>query len=154
MHGVSDFDDLDHPLIRVTMLLADSAQVADGKLYLLGGGMRSIGPNPQPLGIAVLFEVPWDRADVVHDLLLELLDEDGVPVLIGDRPVIVSGQFTPARQQGQQPGTPLLVPLAINFASLPVPPGHSYVWRLAIDGTSEADWDVRFSVRPPADQIA
>ena len=50
------------PTLRVTMLLADSAQVADRKLYVLGGGLSVIGPRPQPMGVAIRIEVPWDRA--------------------------------------------------------------------------------------------
>jgi hypothetical protein len=30
------------------MLLADSAQVADGKLFILGGGWSVVGPDPRP----------------------------------------------------------------------------------------------------------
>ena len=45
------------------MLLADSAQVADRKLYVLGGGLSVIGPRPQPMGVAIRIEVPWDRAN-------------------------------------------------------------------------------------------
>ena len=41
------------PAVRVTMLLADAAQVADGKLYILGGGITAMGPRPQPIGIAI-----------------------------------------------------------------------------------------------------
>ena len=123
--------------------------MADGKLFVLGGGLRAIGPNPQPVGIALLLEVPWDRAGISHGWMLELLDEDGGPVMANDQPVLVSGQFEAGRPPGQQPGTPLSVPLAINFSAVPAGPGHSYVWRLAIDGTSEPEWTVRFAVREP-----
>ena len=34
------------PTLRVTMLLADSAQVADRKLYLLGGGLYYFRRSP------------------------------------------------------------------------------------------------------------
>lgn len=149
MQPVSDLD-LPHPIAKVTMLLADAAQVSDGKLFLLGGGLRAIGPNPQPVGIALLIEVPWDRANISHAWMLELLDEDGAPVMANDRPILVGGQFEAGRPVGAQPGTPLAVPLAINFSSVPAPPGHSYLWRLAIDETSEPEWTVRFTVREAA----
>ena len=67
------------PTLRVTMLLADSAQVADRKLYVLGGGLSVIGPRPQPMGVAIRIEVPWDRANTPHQWRLDLLDEDGAP---------------------------------------------------------------------------
>ena len=33
--------------MKVTMLLADSAQAIEGKLYILGGGWSITGPDPQ-----------------------------------------------------------------------------------------------------------
>jgi hypothetical protein len=144
---VSSIDDLS-ALAHVTMLLADSAQVADGKLFILGGGLSQIGPNPQPVSVALLLEVPWDRANINHDWKIELLDEDGGPVIHDDLPVLVGGTFEAGRPVGHLPGSPLGVPLAINFSLLPVEPGKSYLWRLAINDTSEPGWTVRFSVRP------
>jgi len=40
--------------MRVTMLLADFAQVSDGKLTVVGGGWSLTGPEPVPFGIAIL----------------------------------------------------------------------------------------------------
>ncbi len=135
-------------LADVTLLLADSAQVADGKLFVLGGGLQLIGPQPQPVSIALIIHVPWDRADIQHDWMLELLDQDGIPVLHNDRPVTVAGTFKAHRAEGIVAGSPLLVPVAINFSALPVQPGGRYTWRLAIDGTSEENWQLSFSIRP------
>lgn len=130
------------------MLLADAAQVADDKLFVLGGGLQLLPPHPRPVAIAMLLKVPWDRANLPHEWKLELLDEDGMPVLANDRPVLVAGQFEAGRPAGWPPGTPLQVPLVINFAALPVRPGGAYSWRLAIDDTSEPSWRVGFRVAP------
>jgi len=65
--------------IRVTMLLAESAQVADSKLFILGGGIALIAATPSPLAVAMKIDVPWDRADRRHEWTLELLDADGNP---------------------------------------------------------------------------
>jgi hypothetical protein len=135
-------------IVDVTMLLADAAQVSDGKLFILGGGLQLIGANPQPIAIALLLRVPWDRANISHDWQLELLDEDGMPVMHGDMPVLVAGQFEAGRPAGWPAGTPLPVPLGITFHALPVEPGHRYTWRLAIDGTSEPSWQASFGVAP------
>jgi hypothetical protein len=35
------------------MLLADAAQVAEGKLYILGGGRNIIGPEPSSSAVAI-----------------------------------------------------------------------------------------------------
>ena len=44
--------------VRVTMLLADFAQVSDGKLTVVGGGWSLTGPEAVPFGIAILIRVP------------------------------------------------------------------------------------------------
>ena len=135
------------PTLRVTMLLADSAQVADRKLYVLGGGLSVIGPRPQPMGVAIRIEVPWDRANTPHQWRLDLLDEDGHPVMLNEQPLVVHGRFEAGRPAGLQAGTPLSVPLAITFPSLPVIPGRSYAWQLSIDDSTHLDWRQRFHVR-------
>ena len=135
------------PPVRVTLLLADSAQVADRKLYILGGGITLIGPRPQPLGVAIRIEVPWDRANISHTWRLDLLDEDGRPVTFGEKAVVVTGRFEAGRPAGTRPGTPLSVPLAINFPTLPVVAGCSYTWQLAIDEATHYDWRQSFHVR-------
>src|SRR4051794_17346369 len=64
-----------HPteaLMKVTMILADSAQAVDGKLYVLGGGWSLAGPGPTPMALAVKIEVPWDRGNMRHHLTIEL----------------------------------------------------------------------------------
>jgi hypothetical protein len=148
---VSDFDRFNEPLVGVTMLMADAAQVADGRLFILGGGLSEIGPNPQPLAIALLIAVPWDRANISHEWKIELVDEDGSAVLWDDRPVLVGGNFEAGRPAGAQPGTELKVPMAINFAALPIETGKRYEWRLSVNNTRGPSWVLRFSVRaaPP-----
>jgi hypothetical protein len=138
------------PGVSVTMLLADSAQVAEGKLFVLGGGITVVGPRPQPLAVALVISVPWDRANVSHQWVLELLDEDGHSVPDTERPVVVGGRFEAGRPAGTRPGTPLPVPLAINFSTLPLHPGRSYVWQLRIDERSRDEWRAAFFVRTAA----
>jgi hypothetical protein len=144
---VTDFDHSPSQ-IRVTMLLAEAAQVADAKLFILGGGLSLISPFPGPLAIAMKIDVPWDRAGREHDWKLELLDADGMPVLIGDRPVIVQGTFEVGRSDQLQPGTPLAMPLAVNFSGLTLPGGQRFAWRLVIDDDTEPDWQIAFTVAP------
>ena len=138
------------PPVRVTMLLADAAQVADGKLFVLGGGITAVGPRPQPMGVALRLEVPWDRANVPHQWRLDLLDEDGHPLMVRDKPLVVHGRFEARRPTGLRPGPPLSVPRAINFPTVPVQPGKSYTWQLSIDDKTHVDWRQSFHVRPAA----
>ena len=142
--------------MKVTMLLADHAQAADGKLNIIGGGWNLAGPEAGPFAIAILFEVPWDRANEEHHFLLELVDQDGDPVLVptvdGEAPLTIEGQFEVGRPPGVKRGSSLAFPLAMNMGPQPLEPGGRYEWRLTVDGESHEDWRLVFGRRPaPAD---
>jgi hypothetical protein len=134
--------------MKLTVLLADSAQVAEGKLYILGGGWSVIGPDPALSAIALKIEVPRDQSNRRHRLELSLFDEDGQPVRIDDRPVAITGEFEAGRPPGLAAGTPLDVPFAVNIGALALQPGRRYVWRCYINGDTHDDWQVTFSTRP------
>lgn len=136
------------PDVDVTMVLADAAQVADGRLYVLGAGITAVGPQPQPLAVGLLLQVPWDRANVAHRWVLELLDEDGRPAPNAAQPLVIGGRFEAGRPAGSRAGVPLVVPLAVTFPPLPLEPGGGYLFQLTIDGRSRAAWRLAFWVRP------
>jgi hypothetical protein len=137
------------------MLLADFAQVSDGKLTVVGGGWSITGPEPVPFGIGILVHVPWDLANTRHTLRLELLDADGGPVEVAvedsdeEQPVVFFDDvpFEVGRPPGIKPGTPLEFVVAVNSGPLPLEPGARYEWRLSIDGRQQDDWRLPFSVR-------
>lgn len=135
------------------MLLCDAAQVADGKLYILGGGWSLIGPDPMPTGVAMKIDVDWSEVDRAHHWELYLLDQDGQPVMAetpdGAQPIEVRGDFEVARPESVPVGSPVDVALALNFGPLPLSPSSRYSWRLAIDGESDETWTLDFSTRPP-----
>jgi hypothetical protein len=141
--------------VKVTMLLADFAQVTDGKLTVVGGGWSLTGPEPTPFGIAILVHVPWDQANRRHTLRLELVDADGQPVMFPvdgeeeERQIVFLDdvEFEVGRPAGIKPGTPLELPLAVNSGPLALDPGGRYEWRLTIDGEGDEDWRLAFSVR-------
>lgn len=133
--------------MKVTLLLADAAQVSDGKLHILGGGWSITGP-PSPSAIALLLEVPSTETNRQHNLRLELLDGGGGVVLDAhDEPVVVDAQFEVGRPAGAKPGAPIAVPMALNLAPLPLKPSAQYEWRLTIDGRSEESWRLPFRTR-------
>jgi hypothetical protein len=141
--------------VKVTMMLADYAAVADGKLVIVGGGWSFTGPAPVPFGIALKIEVPWDQANTKHKLRLELVDADGQPVLVPteggiEQQLAMEGEFEIGRPAGLKPGTPLDAMLAVNFPPQPIPPEGQYVWQLAIDGHSDENWRLGFTTRPDA----
>jgi hypothetical protein len=137
--------------VRVTMLLCDAAQVADGKLYVLGGGWSLIGPDPTPTAIALKIDVEWIEADRTHHWELFLVDEDGQSVVAetpdGVQPIEVRGDFEVSRPEEVRVGSPIDVALALNFGPLPLRAGARYTWRLSIDGDSGEDWELSFSTR-------
>jgi hypothetical protein len=117
--------------VKVTMMLADAAQEVGGKLYILGGGWSVTGPMPTPMAIALKIEVPWDRTNERHDLLIELLDEDGNAVTVPGSdgqpvPLQVTGEFEVGRPAGIKPGTPIDSALAVTFGPLPLEGGRRY----------------------------
>lgn len=133
------------------MLLCDAAQVADGKLYILGGGWSIVGPDPMPCAVALKIDVDWTEAGRPHHWELYLVDEDGQPVLFdtpeGVHPTEVKGDFTVGRPETLREGSPIDVALALNFLPMPLPPGRRFTWRLTIDGESHPDWVLAFSTR-------
>jgi hypothetical protein len=140
---------LEPPTITATMLLAEAAQVSEGKLSVLGGGLAILPAQPQPTALALLVKVPWDRGEDRIEWVCELLDADGVPVMAGDRPVLVNGELQAGRPAGWPDGAPLHVPIAINFSALPVAGGRRYTWRLVMDGATEPEWETSFTAANP-----
>lgn len=66
------------------LLLADRAEVLNGKLYMMGGAwdrrnIRDIAA-PVPLSIVVGVLIPWNLTNEPHQLRLRIEDEDGNPV--------------------------------------------------------------------------
>ena len=138
--------------MHAQILLADSAQVVNGKLYLLGGGWNQIGPKPTAMAVVLRFLVPWDQTNQKHRWSLRLLDEDGHPVMVGPagsgRPIEVSGQFEAGRPPGTEPGTETSIPVAVNVGAIPLPAGRRLEWRLFVDEETHEDWRESFRVRP------
>lgn len=141
--------------MRVTLMLCDHAVVAEGKLYIAGGGWSVTGPAPAPSAIALLFAVPWDQANHQHTFNLTLEREDGGPVLqrneLGqEQQVGFQADFEVGRPPGTVLGTPLELPLALNLPPLPLEPGARYQWVLEVDGKRGDEWNLPFTVRPAA----
>jgi len=111
------------------MLLCDAAQVADGKLYILGGGWSMTGPDPVPSAVALKIDVDWHEAEIPHHWELFLEDADGQPVMVetpdGAQPVEVRGDFTVAHPPGIPEGSPIDVALAVNLGPIPLAAGHA-----------------------------
>jgi hypothetical protein len=137
------------------MMLCDAAQVADGKLYILGGGWSVTGPDPVPSAVALKIDVDWHEAGMPHHWELFLEDADGRPVLVetpeGTQPVEVRGEFTVAQPPGVPEGSPIDVALAVNLGPVPLEAATRFVWRLTVDGHELPNAQLGFSTRPRAE---
>jgi hypothetical protein len=144
--------------MRVTMLLADAAQVAEGKLNILGGGWDVCGPGPTPMALAVKLEIPPSQTRRKHAWSVELVDENGQPVFL-DTPegeksaVVIFGEIQRLRdRKSPPPDAPVNVRFAVNFTPLPLEAATRYAWRLSIDNKTRKDWQVAFRTRPAVTQ--
>ncbi|MCR6033527.1 hypothetical protein GGQ22_19120 [Nocardioides sp. zg-579] len=137
--------------MRATLMLCDYAAVADGKLYISGGGWSVTGPEPSPSAVAIKIDVPWTQANDRIHLQLRLLGEDGHAVVaqtpVGELPVEVQGEFEVGRPPGLKHGTPIDVPMAFPFGPLPILPGKRYSWELRLNGDTQPDWHLAFTTR-------
>ncbi len=139
--------------MRATMILADHAQVADGKLFISGGGWALCGPGPAPCSVAVLFHVPWQETEQKINFTLRLDDEDGravqQPGAQGMVPVQVNGHFEAHRGPSMTPGTEVNVPMSFNIV-LQLDPGQRFTWVLEVDGYTDDSWRLAFATREAA----
>ncbi len=136
--------------MKVTMLLADAAQVSEGKLHVLGAGWRFTGPEPVASAIGLIFEIPWDRANQPIPFELLLVDADGQTSVLADGGELkVEGEIEVGRPPGHPPGESISAPIAAGVGALPLAPG-AYEWRLTVDGESDENWTLPFVVRGKA----
>lgn len=136
--------------MRARILLADSAEVREGLLFLLGGGWSEVGPGPQPFAIAGIVDVEWDETNSRHLIEFVLEDEDGSPLLVptpaGNQPFKLASGFEVGRPPGAIKGRSFNMPIAIPILPIPWTPGRRYVLKVSLDGV-EAERLI-FQVRP------
>jgi hypothetical protein len=123
--------------MRFSVVLCDAAQVADGKLYILGGGWtHAVVSEPLSVALAVVAVVPWGDANRRHAVSVALRDEDGELVELVGQPVKTDGQFEIGRPPGIKPGSDLNATMVFKFGGLVLEPG-GYVWELQVGDTTE-----------------
>lgn len=123
---------------RVTLMLCDHCAVAEGKLYVNGGGWTQIGPAPSPFALAIVIEVPWSRANEELPFELRLVRSDGEPVMqagpSGPEPTVFHGSLEAGRPAGLAPGTHIPLQAALNFGPMSLPAGERLMWELWLNG--------------------
>jgi hypothetical protein len=122
--------------MEATMLLCDHAQVANEKLYVLGGGWKHVSApdTPFPAALAVLLEIPWTATNEKHELTMQLVDDDGNQIEQKGMPVFAQAQFEVGRPVGVKPGTALNQPMVFKFDGMTLAAG-GYVFELSVDGS-------------------
>jgi hypothetical protein len=101
------------------LILADSAQVVGGKLYLLGGGWEILTVNralpvDQRCAVALSIRVPWNETNRKQTFEIEVVSED--PATEEPKSLArVGGQFEVGRPPGIPPGQEQRVQLAIDM---------------------------------------
>ena len=136
--------------MNVTIILADSAQVAGGKLYLLGGNWR-ITNGRSPSVVVLLIEANWNEANRHFHFMIELIDADGKLYTIetpnGSFPQKYFSQITFGRPAELPVGSMLSETLIFQVPPLfTLKPTYSYEWRCTIDGEFAASKS--FTTRP------
>jgi hypothetical protein len=121
------------PVMEIDFLiLADAAQVADGKLYILGGGWDRINvqalPAGQLLGVGVGVTVPWSETNAPQNLTVSIEDEDGGVVLPP-----LSFRIEVGRPPGLPGGSDQRLVLAFN-GHIALPKLGMYAVTAALDG--------------------
>jgi len=116
-------------------LLADAAQISEGKTFILGGGVSILWRDqyPAPLGITLVCQFTFQRteADSDHQVRIVVMDADGNPVL----PEMSGNMRVGPPPEGSPRNVPLVAPLVLGFPPLPViqKPGE-YAVDILLDG--------------------
>jgi hypothetical protein len=140
---------------RVSMILSDSAQVTNGKLYLLGGGWNVTHPL-NPGAVAGIVMVPWNETNRKHVLEFRLYDNAGQNVKIGTpqgpQDIFVKIQFEVGRPPGVRQGMTFSNPVSFSYGLLPLVAGQTYEWRWKINDITNSEWRLTFDVVAPPGQ--
>jgi hypothetical protein len=125
------------------LLVADRAEVVNGKLYLMGGSWDRVQPQQFPhrmmLGIALGVRIPFAYTDDQHTVAIELLH--GETRMIGFEAKLATG-----RPPGMA-GMDMLVPMAFNIP-IAIPGEGQIALKAVIDGSHGRRHDIKVIERP------
>ncbi len=125
------------------LLVADRAEVVNGKLYLMGGSWDRIQPPQFPhrmmLGIALGVRIPFAYTDDQHTVAIELLHDD-------TRMIGFEAKLSTGRPPGMA-GMDMLVPMAFNIP-IAIPGEGQVTLRAAIDQHPGRRHEIKVIQRP------
>lgn len=124
------------------VILADSATVADGKLYIHGGGWGAIAAHQFPVahksfGVAFATRVGWNETNQPLDLSLDVVDQDAKSILPSGA-ALSCGTLRVGRPPQIVAGTDQTVPGVVTLEGLTFPAGGTYAVVLSINGAEAA----------------
>ncbi len=96
------------------IIMADSAEVVNGKLYLMGGGWDQLVinqqfPVQQLISVAISFSVGWEETNIQHPMEVRIEDMEGKQL------ARVNGVIESGRPRGITPGQSQRVQLAFKL---------------------------------------
>ncbi len=126
------------------LILADAAQVANGKLFILGGGWSlyrsAVYPAQVQLGLGISILIDWNEAGIKHPVTITMADEAGVPIIPE-----LKGQVEAAKSTDVPTGATQRALLAVNANLLIGAPGP--IFRCGDGGLLAGRGRVRRAVR-------
>lgn len=137
------------------MLLADSAQAVDGKLYVLGGGWTVTGPKPTRLAIALTLELDPDQVGKQQHLRLDLMDEETGELVPGPEEGYLHMEvgFVYSASEETPAGAPANAVFAFELGpQQTILPGRRYRWRLTLNGRHDPGWVLPFVTLPAPEE--
>jgi hypothetical protein len=147
--------------VNVQLIVADHAAVAEGKLFINGGGWNSVNlmqiPSPIGFSVALIISVPWAQAEQNHTLAVELQGPRGELMAlgadqVGDPVTEIRGNFSVGRPPHVVPGEDIVIPVALAVATNIMEAGP-YRLVVLVDDIPEADWSIRVQQTPPTYQV-
>ncbi len=128
------------------LLVADYAEVINGKAYVVGAGWDKFSPPaypaPMKIGIAVGIRVPYLESNTPHHLSVRMRNGDGQEVFK------IEGDLETGRPPGSR-GDSILVPLAVN-AQVDVPSPQLFELVAEVDSQSRRRISIRaMRIGPP-----
>ena len=130
------------------LMLADSAQAVDGKLYILGGAWNMLRfpqfPASLIVGIAVAIDVDWNETNRRHHLDIHFEDADG-----HEMEPRIGADFEAGRPPGAIAGADLRIVLAVNGPlTVPAPGIYSAVATIGGDELARSRFQAAQVARP------
>ena len=126
------------------LLVADRAEVVNGKLYLMGGAWDRIQPPTFPhrmiLGIALGVRIPFAHTDDQHTVAVEMQQDE-------QRLVGFEAKLTTGRPPGMA-GMDMLVPMAFNIP-VAIPAEGQLVIQASLDGRGIRRHEIKALRRKP-----